>query len=129
MKKLLFACNDDKFLKVMGRYLEWYGFEVSLTNDANQVMPILEENRPDLFICHIFIKPDGGFELARKVRDMAGKDIIKPVIMFIGPEPPSLDTYVTMEKEDIHFINQYESTEKWAEKIYAVLEKGRGEIK
>lgn len=75
--------EDDKFLRdICGMKLIKEGYDVIEAIDGEEVLKILEKEKPDIILLDIVLPSMNGFEILSKIRENKDKDIAKvPVLM------------------------------------------------
>ena len=86
MRKILIAEDDKRTIQTIELILKENGFETLSTEDPNDVMNLVRNERPDLIILDVifegFSGPDG-FELSRKIANDPDLGSI-PIIVLSG---------------------------------------------
>jgi CheY-like chemotaxis protein len=69
MKSKVFIVDDDpKLLNYLDLKLTKGGFEVERYKDGEEVMSVIDENKPDIILCDVVMPEMDGFELLQKIR-------------------------------------------------------------
>ncbi len=128
MSKVLFVDDDPQMLKTMGKYLSWYGLEIDLLDDSSQAESRLTSKSYSLLICSVFATPIDGYGLCSTIRRSDNPRLSNLEIMLIAPEELELEKYLLLKRLNIYFMNKYENTQIWHERISAILRKPKGYV-
>jgi DNA-binding NarL/FixJ family response regulator len=84
MKHLLLIDNDTRFLLLMGDFLEEQGYRLTRAVNGRQGIEVMsrltrESRPPDLVVCDIMMPQMDGYEFARTLRSMPGREVL-PII-------------------------------------------------
>jgi len=123
MQKLLIIDTNSKYLKTMEKYLSWHNFNVTIETKSSEIMGLLNNGEYDLLICDRFCEPIDGYTLATNIRTHENERVKRSKMMIISEEEVSLERRIFLRKNKIYFMLKYKSTEKWIEKIMAILQK------
>jgi DNA-binding response OmpR family regulator len=75
------ADPNVEYTALMGRQLEWAGYEVVTTGEADSVLELVEERRPDALVIEAAMGPGvSGYELVRQVREKPHNRLM-PIVM------------------------------------------------
>jgi CheY-like chemotaxis protein len=77
---VLVADPDVEYTALMGRQLEWAGYEVITTGDAATVLELVETRRPDAIVVEANMRGMTGYELVRQVREQP-QNRLMPIVM------------------------------------------------
>jgi two-component system phosphate regulon response regulator OmpR len=76
-KKVILVDDDDKLRKLLGEYLDGYGFQVVSLPDGSRVLETIRTESPDIVILDIMLPKRDGLEVLRDIR----VEFSLPVIM------------------------------------------------
>ena len=68
MAKIIVADDDNKSTALFEQVLTMYGHQVVTVNESNQVMDLVNQERPDLIILDLMMPDPDGFKLCRMLR-------------------------------------------------------------
>jgi len=71
-KKIMIIEDDSFSLKLYASYLEKEGFAVIATPQADEVLRLAKQTKPNLFIVDLMLQGGDGFILVDKIRHTAG---------------------------------------------------------
>jgi DNA-binding response OmpR family regulator len=77
---VLVADPDVAYTALMGRQLEWAGYEVITTGVAADVQPLIEARRPDALVIEAALPGSSGYELVRELRELP-QNRLMPIVM------------------------------------------------
>ena len=82
-RRLLLVDDEADIVKVISKYLESHGFEVSVAVNSQEALSKIAEARPDAIILDIMLPRISGFEICDRLkRDPRYGQI--PIIIFTG---------------------------------------------
>ena len=76
-KKVLLIDDDEKLRKLLGEYLEGYGFNISTLADGSSVLETIRAKSPDMVILDIMLPKRNGLDVLKDIR----MEFTVPVIM------------------------------------------------
>lgn len=123
--KILFADADASFLQQMGTYLSWCGFEIAPVPDTESVCERVEREPFELVISDLWTGPGDGFLLVESLRKSQSERARRIQILLIAPDVLDERGYHFLREWDVGFMTKYQETEKWLDKIAALLAQGR----
>jgi DNA-binding response OmpR family regulator len=72
-KKKILIIEDDKFsLKLYSHLLGEEGYEIIATPNADEVIRLAKENKPNLFIVDLMLQNGNGFSIIKSIRSTSG---------------------------------------------------------
>ncbi len=72
-KKKILIIEDDQFsLKLYSNLLNKEGYEIIATPNANDVIRLTKDKKPDLFIIDLMLQDGDGFSLIKDLRSIEG---------------------------------------------------------
>jgi two-component system phosphate regulon response regulator PhoB len=77
---VLVADPDVEYTALMGRQLEWAGYEVITTGDPAAVLELVSTRRPDALVIEANMPGATGYELVREVRSQP-QNRLMPIVM------------------------------------------------
>jgi CheY-like chemotaxis protein len=77
---VLVADPDVAFTALMGRQLEWAGYEVITTGDAATVLEVVARSRPDALVIEAKMNGGTGYDVVRCVRETP-ENRLMPIVM------------------------------------------------
>ena len=77
---VLVADPNVEYTALMGRQLEWAGYEVITTGQAEDVLPLIEQRRPDAIVIEASLGGTSGYELVRTIRE-SPQNRLMPIVM------------------------------------------------
>ena len=75
-EKILIVDDDPNLTEVMKRALEFEGYQIITAKDGKEGIRSFYENRPDLVILDVMMPYLNGFELCKRIREMADTPIL-----------------------------------------------------
>jgi two-component system phosphate regulon response regulator OmpR len=66
--KVLLVDDDEKLRKLVGEYLEGYGFQVTALPDGRSVLSTIRNESPDIVILDIMLPGKDGLEVLKEIR-------------------------------------------------------------
>ncbi|MFH1490739.1 MAG: response regulator [Pseudomonadota bacterium] len=76
-ERLLIIDDDHKLRKLLGEYLEGYGYETKTLPDGEDALKSLKEDQPEIVILDVMMPKKNGLEVLREIR----RESRVPVIM------------------------------------------------
>lgn len=89
MKKILIVEDDKKISLALAIRLKAKGYQVLAAYDALNGVSLAVKNRPDLILLDISMPAGGGFEVAKRVQDLA-PTAGTPIIFMTASKVPGL---------------------------------------
>jgi len=77
---VLIADPDAEFVALARRQLEWAGYEVITTANADETLELVEERRPDALVTEAKLVGDTGYETVRQIRELPHNRLM-PILM------------------------------------------------
>jgi DNA-binding response OmpR family regulator len=77
---VLVADPDVEYTALMGRQLEWAGYEVITTGDAPSLFKLVSSRRPDALVIEAQLPGTSGYELVRELRAQPESRLM-PIVM------------------------------------------------
>lgn len=74
--RILVADDDPQSVKLTAFLLEEAGYQVIRTHDSQHIIPIVEQNAPDLVVLDVSMPRTSGFEICRQLRRTSDIPII-----------------------------------------------------
>jgi DNA-binding response OmpR family regulator len=68
MNRVLLIDDDERHSALLQRYLERFGIELICAGSAEQGLPLIETEQPDLLLLDVMLPGKDGFEICREVR-------------------------------------------------------------
>jgi len=92
MKKILIVDDNENFLEVLGNLLETKGpFEVITRRRGNDVLEIIESQKPDFVLLDIFIGESNGLDIYKAIKEnILTREI--PVLLMSGNDFMNADS-------------------------------------
>lgn len=78
MSKILIIDDDEQLCKLLCEYLQSEGFDVTVANDGENGLEIIDRCAPDLAVMDVMMSPLSGFEVLKRLRT---QNTSVPVIM------------------------------------------------
>jgi class 3 adenylate cyclase len=66
--KILLVDDDEKLRKLVGEYLEGYGFEIITLPDGSLAMKMIQEESPDVIVLDIMMPGRDGLDILKEIR-------------------------------------------------------------
>ncbi len=126
--KVLIIDDDPAFTAATQVGLEHFGFDVLSADSGDEAIRLARENHPDAIILDIFMAPDDGFTICRRLRsDSATAD--RPVLVISALKEKmhmKLASPEIVEKLDVDdFLDKPTDAAVLAERIRKLLSKKR----
>ena len=77
---VLVADPDVAYTALMGRQLEWAGYEVITTGEAAEVPELVTASRPDALVIEAALSGTSGYDLVRRLREDHDNRLM-PIVM------------------------------------------------
>ncbi|MCK4889560.1 MAG: response regulator [Candidatus Aminicenantes bacterium] len=82
MKLRVVIIDDDKIIrKTLEKYFIELDFEVTVTEDGESAMKLIEENKPELVISDMLIPGTHGIEICKRIKHNPNLSGIKVILM------------------------------------------------
>jgi len=124
-KRKLLAVDDDLlFLKIINEWFSFKGFQISTTNNGEDVMDILKKQNYDVVLLDIMMRHTSGLEVLEQIKsDPDTKDIPVFIVSQIGEQE-----HKTKAKElgaEAYLVKSNFSLKELTEKVNKVIEKNK----
>ncbi|KJJ83876.1 Response regulator DrrA [Candidatus Omnitrophus magneticus] len=120
-KKILMLSHDKELFSCLGAYIGWAGYNVEYAFNIHDGLSKIKSETYDLFVFDEFLDNTPSEELIDKTRSDTSVISHNKEIIFTSYEFPEKDKYNFLKKENIHFINKYESIDAWLKKIEIIF--------
>lgn len=118
-KHILFVDDDEEFVKIMKKLLNFYGYKVEEALTGNVALEKLKKGKFDLVLVDIMMPGMDGFELMEKMRKIPGSEKL-PIIVITARE--DFDTMMKSKQAGaVDFIAKPFEPEELKEKIEKVI--------
>ena len=112
--------DEPKLSTLLDEYLRASGFETKVLDDGRDVLPAVEQRRPDIILLDLMLPGRGGLDVFKEVR--AAHDI--PVVM-VTALVEEVDRLVGLELGADDYICKPYSPREVVARVKAVLRRGR----